>query len=40
MDGAALCAARGDRLRWFAGSLNRVVATAEESGGAFGLMEQ
>ncbi|HYN33180.1 MAG TPA: quercetin 2,3-dioxygenase [Ilumatobacteraceae bacterium] len=29
-----------DRLRWFVGSLNRVVATAEETGGAFGLMEQ
>jgi quercetin dioxygenase-like cupin family protein len=29
-----------DRLRWFVGSLNRVVATAEETGGAFGLLEQ
>lgn len=29
-----------DRLRWFVGSLNRVVATAGETGGAFGLMEQ
>lgn len=29
-----------DRLRWFVGSLNRVITTAEETGGAFGLMEQ
>ena len=29
-----------DRLRWFVGSLNRVVATAGETNGAFGLMEQ
>jgi quercetin dioxygenase-like cupin family protein len=29
-----------ERLRWFVGSLNRVVATAAETNGAFGLMEQ
>jgi quercetin dioxygenase-like cupin family protein len=29
-----------DRLRWFVGSLNRVVSTAAETNGAFGLMEQ
>jgi mannose-6-phosphate isomerase-like protein (cupin superfamily) len=29
-----------ERLRWFVGSLNRVVATAAETAGAFGLMEQ
>lgn len=29
-----------DRLRWFLGTLNRVVATAEDTGGTFGLMEQ
>jgi len=29
-----------DRLRWFVGSLNRVVATAGETNGTFGLMEQ
>lgn len=29
-----------DDLRWFAGSLNRVVADAGQTGGTFGLMEQ
>jgi quercetin dioxygenase-like cupin family protein len=29
-----------DRLRWFVGSLNRVVATAAETNGSFALMEQ
>jgi quercetin dioxygenase-like cupin family protein len=29
-----------ERLRWFVGSLNRVVLTAAETDGAFGLMEQ
>lgn len=29
-----------DRLRWFVGTLNRIVVTAEESAGAFGVMEQ
>lgn len=29
-----------DRLRWFVGTLNRIVATAAETNGAFGLMEQ
>jgi mannose-6-phosphate isomerase-like protein (cupin superfamily) len=29
-----------DRLRWFVGSLNRIITTAEETNGAFGLMEQ
>ena len=29
-----------DRLRWFVGSLNRVVTTAAETNGTFGLMEQ
>jgi quercetin dioxygenase-like cupin family protein len=29
-----------DRLRWFIGTLNRVVTTAAETNGAFGLMEQ
>jgi len=29
-----------DRLRWFVGSLNRIVATAGETNGMFGLMEQ
>jgi len=29
-----------ERLRWFVGSLNRIVATAHDTGGAFGLMEQ
>jgi quercetin dioxygenase-like cupin family protein len=29
-----------DRLRWFTGTLNRVVATSAETNGAFGLMEQ
>jgi mannose-6-phosphate isomerase-like protein (cupin superfamily) len=28
------------RLRWFVGSLNRIVATAAETAGRFGLMEQ
>ena len=31
---------RDDRLRWFVGSLNRVVTTAAESNAVFGLMEQ
>lgn len=29
-----------DRLRWFIGSLNRIVTTSAETGGAFGIMEQ
>lgn len=29
-----------ERLRWFVGTLNRVVVTAAETNGAFGLMEQ
>jgi len=29
-----------ERLRWFLGTLNRVVASASDTGGAFGLMEQ
>ena len=29
-----------ERLRWFVGTLNRVVAGAADTGGAFGLMEQ
>lgn len=29
-----------ERLRWFLGTLNRVVATAADTDGAFGLMEQ
>ena len=29
-----------DNLRWFVGSLNRIVATAATTDGAFGLMEQ
>ena len=29
-----------ERLRWFVGSLNRIVATADETAGTFGLMEQ
>jgi mannose-6-phosphate isomerase-like protein (cupin superfamily) len=29
-----------DRLRWFVGSLNRIIATADDTNGAFGLMEQ
>ena len=29
-----------DRLRWFLGTLNRIVATGDDTGGAFGLMEQ
>ena len=29
-----------DRLRWFVGSLNRIVASASETNGTFGLMEQ
>lgn len=29
-----------ERLRWFTGSLNRIVATSAETNGAFGLMEQ
>ena len=29
-----------ERLRWFVGSLNRVVANAADTNGAFGLMEQ
>jgi quercetin dioxygenase-like cupin family protein len=29
-----------ERLRWFVGTLNRVLATSSETAGAFGLMEQ
>jgi len=29
-----------DRLRWFVGTLNRLVVSSAETGGAFGLMEQ
>jgi quercetin dioxygenase-like cupin family protein len=29
-----------DRLRWFVGTLNRIVATAADTNGSFGLMEQ
>jgi quercetin dioxygenase-like cupin family protein len=29
-----------ERLRWFLGTLNRIVATADDTAGAFGLMEQ
>ncbi len=29
-----------DRLRWFTGTLNRIVATSAQTNGAFGLMEQ
>ena len=29
-----------DRLRWFTGTLNRIVATSADTNGAFGLMEQ
>ncbi|MGE0726660.1 MAG: cupin domain-containing protein [Acidimicrobiia bacterium] len=29
-----------DRLRWFVGSLNRIVMTADDTAGSFGLMEQ
>ena len=29
-----------DRLRWFTGTLNRIVATSAETNGVFGVMEQ